>query len=259
MFYVSGVSLNKTSQVFFMIDFHCHILPEIDDGPASIDESVAMAGALRDAGFTKVYCTPHLIKGFFDIKDQDVRTAVSKLQARLADEQINIELMAGREYYMDEFLISYLKDPLLMGNSRFVMIEIPDHADSDFVKETLFRIKCSGLAPMISHPERCRLLAAPEEKRFSWGKFFNAGKNVSSGTETKPLLNYLKDIGCAFQANLGSFDGWYGPDAQKAVNNLMHKKIYTHFGTDAHNVRGITRLPAPATPEIKSLLTNPTT
>ena len=49
-----------------MIDFHCHILPGLDDGPAHIDESVAMAAALRDAGFRTIYCTPHLIKGCFE-------------------------------------------------------------------------------------------------------------------------------------------------------------------------------------------------
>jgi len=144
-----------------LIDFHCHLLPNIDDGPTHIDDSVAMAAALRDAGFTTVYCTPHLIKGSFEADSQTVRSSVSILQTRLSAENINIEILPGREYYLDEFLLNYLKDPLPLGQTRYIMVEIPSHSSTEFVKETCFRIKCGGFIPMIAHPERCGLFAMP--------------------------------------------------------------------------------------------------
>lgn len=227
-------------------DFHCHLLPNIDDGPAHIDDSVAMAAALRDAGFTKVYCTSHLIKGSFEADNQTVKATVCDLQARLNQENITIELLPGREYYLDEYLLDYLKDPLTIGDTPYVMIEIPGHALAEFVKETLFRIKCGRLIPMIAHPERCGLLTIPQKRdTSSWLRFAKPKHKIPGAKPYEPtLLDYLKDVGCAFQGNLGSFAGWYGPDVLKSAKYLQQEKIYTHFGTDAHSPRGIKRLPA---------------
>lgn len=87
-----------------------------------------MATDLCDAGFTKVYCTPHLIKGSFEADNQTVKAAVSDLQARLNQENIHIELLPGREYYLDEYLLDFLRDPMTMGDTQYVMIEVPGHA-----------------------------------------------------------------------------------------------------------------------------------
>lgn len=229
-----------------MIDYHCHLLPNLDDGPDHIDDSVAMAAALRDAGFKTVYCTPHLIKGSFEESNQTVRSSVSELQARLHAENIDLEVLPGREYYLDEYLLDYLKDPMTMGETQYVMIEIPGHAQAEFVKETLFRIKCSRLVPIIAHPERCGLLAIPQKQETSsWLRFSKPKHKIPGAKPYEPsLLDYLKDLGCAFQGNLGSFAGWYGPEVLKSAKYLQQKNIYTHFGTDAHSPRGIKRLPA---------------
>lgn len=227
-------------------DFHCHILPNIDDGPDHIDDSVAMAAALRDAGFTKVYCTPHLMKGSFDADNQTVRTAISVLQTRLNQENIDIELLPGREYYLDEYLLNYLKDPLRMGETQYVMIEIPSHALAEFVKETLFKIKCGRLLPMIAHPERCSLLTMPKERETSaWLRFSKPKHKIPGAKPYEPtLLDYLREIGCTFQGNLGSFEGRYGPDVKRTAKQFQQQGIFTHFGTDAHSPRGTKKLPA---------------
>jgi len=227
-----------------MIDFHCHLLPNIDDGPAHIDDSVAMAAALRDEGFTTVYCTPHLIKGFFEADNQTVRNAVAVLQTRLNQEEINLEILPGREYYLDEYLADYLKDPLPLGRTHYIMVEIPSHASPEFVKETFFRMKCGRFVPMIAHPERCGLFSMPPKNTSPWFRFTNLLKKGSGSKSDVPeLLDYLKDIGCAFQGNLGSFNARYGLEVQRMAEYLKNSEIFTHFGTDAHTLRGITHLP----------------
>jgi protein-tyrosine phosphatase len=228
-----------------LIDFHCHLLPNIDDGPDHIDDSVAMAAALCDAGFAKVYCTPHLIKGSFEADNETVKAAVLDLQARLDAENIDIEVLPGREYYLDEYLLDYLRDPMTMGDTQYVMIEIPGHALAEFAKDTLFRIKCSRLIPMIAHPERCGLLAiSQKQEASSWLRFSKPKNKIPGAKPYEPtLLDYLRDLGCAFQCNLGSLAGWYGPEVLKAAKYLQQRKIYTNFGTDAHSPRGINRLP----------------
>jgi tyrosine-protein phosphatase YwqE len=66
-----------------MIDFHSHILPDIDDGQADIEESVAMASALREAGFKTIYCTPHLIKGCYEADKQAMLAAIATFQTEV--------------------------------------------------------------------------------------------------------------------------------------------------------------------------------
>lgn len=226
-----------------MIDFHCHILPGIDDGPETIEESIEMAAALRDVGFSSIYCTPHFLKGCFEADPQAIRAAVSVLQMRLDAENINIELFPGREYYLDEFSGNILKDPLPLGNTKYLMIEIPNSMSAEYVKETFFRIKCGGFIPMIAHPERCRFFTTDQKEKKS--RFWFPGlkrRDADSKEEGNGLIRYLKDIGCAFQGNLGSFGGLYGPEVKQTANQLMEQGLFTHFGTDSHSMRSITYL-----------------
>ena len=120
-----------------MIDYHCHLLPGIDDGPAAMDESLEMAAALHQAGFRTIYCTPHLLKGHYDVDNKAVLSALSELRKRLSDERIDLDILPGREYYLDEFLGHYLKHPMLMGKTKYIMVEIPNYAPAGYVKDVL--------------------------------------------------------------------------------------------------------------------------
>ena len=226
-----------------MIDFHCHILPGIDDGPQSIDESIEMAAALRDVGFASIYCTPHFLRGCYEADAQAIRSTVSDLQSRLDEENIKIELLSGREYYLDEFFDNILKDPMPLGNTEYLMIEIPNSMSAEFVKDAFFRIKCGGFTPMIAHPERCHLFTADHKKKKSrWWFPRSKRKKTDSNGQENGLIRYLQEIGCAFQGNLGSFGGLYGPEVKQTANQLMEQGLFTHFGTDSHSMRSITYL-----------------
>jgi protein-tyrosine phosphatase len=202
-----------------------------------------MAAALWDAGFRTIYCTPHLIKGCFEADNQNVLSSVSTLQTRLNAENIELEILPGREYYLDEFLGNYLKDPLPLGKTHYIMVEIPNNTPAKYVKETFFRIKCGGFIPMIAHPERCRLFAVIQKQTTSRFWFSGSKRKTSDSKIKEPvLIDYLKDIDCAFQGNLGSFDGLYGSEVQQTADYLKKNKVYTHFGTDAHSLHAITLL-----------------
>lgn len=214
-------------------DWHCHILPGIDDGAANLAESVEMARFLRDAGFTTICCTPHLIRGFYERSAAETKGLVTRLQQQLAAAAIQVKLLAGAEYYLDEYLLSFLDDPLPLGDTQQLLIEIPGHAEPEFVRETCFRIKCSGYTPLIAHPERCSLLElkpADPVKRNLWGSLFNSKLK----TQNSELLDYLQQIGCRFQGNLGSFAGVYGRKVREKAIGFMASGLYDCFGSDAH-------------------------
>ena len=226
-------------------DWHCHLLPGLDDGPATIEEALEMAAALKEAGFGAVYCTPHLIKGAFDADNGAVLATLADLQFRLKDENIDLSLLPGREYYLDDFLFDHLKNPLTLGGTRYVLVELPAQIGPEIVKDAFFKLKCRGFVPMIAHPERSSLFSEPQKAKKSWLDLFSGkGRGASPGSNGNGvcLVDYLKDLGCAFQGNLGSFTAFYGPDVQKTAGYLKGNGVFTHFGTDAHSARGVKRL-----------------
>jgi protein-tyrosine phosphatase len=215
-------------------DYHCHLLPGIDDGAATLEEAIAMARTLCSAGFTTVCCTPHLIKGAYESSAAGIRERTKQLQLQLAAESISLQLIPGAEYYLDEYLLDLLHDPLPIGESQLLLVEIPSQAPIEFVKQICYRIKGSGYLPLIAHPERCTLLepksTAPDKKGL-WFSLFNSKLKTQNST----LLNYLLEIGCKFQGNLGSFAGLYGERVRRKAEEFLSAGVYTHFGSDLHS------------------------
>ncbi len=224
------------------IDFHCHLLPNLDDGPATLNESVEMARALARAGYRQVYCTPHLIKGVYDAGNDAVRNGTEELQLILDREGIDLRLVPGREYYLDEFFLDYLKEPLPLGDTGLLLIEIPNAAPEKLVKNTLYRLQQKGFTPLIAHPERCRLLEPKTVTSVQWkrfrGLFSRLPITLHQSEVTDPtLLLHLIDSGCQFQGNLGSFTGHYGEKVRHKAAKFLAAGIYTHFGSDLHSVQ----------------------
>ena len=220
-------------------DYHSHILPGMDDGAKTLDEALEMARILAEAGYRQVHCTPHLIKGMYSATTRDVLYAIGQLQESIRSDGLPLTLLAGREYYLDEFFPEYLKEPLLMEGTNFLMIEIPSHAPEELVKNTIFQITCSGYTPLIAHPERCALLEIPKHEKRAPGLFpswLTPGRHSRQPEYSgNALLSYLKKTGCQFQANLGSLNGQYGRHIQSNARRFDTSGTYTHAGTDGHS------------------------
>ena len=220
-------------------DYHCHILPGVDDGAKNQNESIQMARLFADAGYREVYCTPHLIKGMYEVSNEEVFHERDKLQRELEDEGIGIKLLVGREYYLDEFLFDYINKPLLLEGTTCMMIEIPNNTAVDMVKETIFAVKRRGYTPLIAHPERCFLLETAQREPQSagrWKRWFSRGGAQNNDTEScNELLRYFIQLGCQFQGNLGSIKGQYGGRVKASARNFENNGVYTHAGTDAHS------------------------
>jgi len=235
-----------------MTDYHCHLLPGIDDGPATIDESIEMARLLADAGYHTVYCTPHLIKGLFEADNSTVRMAVSTLQEALNEERVPLQLLCGREYYLDNHFMEFIGDLMPLENTRYLLIEFPPHTYPGMVQDSLSAIIRKELIPMIAHPERSELFHEPaatdQPKKKSklrtllhW-PHLNYPSAFDPENQENRLLNWLLANRCAFQQNLLSLHGTYGECAEQAAMHLQQMNIYTHTGTDAHSVKCLEKL-----------------
>ncbi len=239
-----------------MIDWHSHILPGVDDGSECVEESVAIAAALAAGGFTEVYCTPHLVRGCHEAGNDEVRRGVATLQERLDTGGIPITLRSGREYCLDEYLLAALEDPLPLGDSHQILVEILPHSTADMVRRLLYGVVRAGFTPVIAHPERSPLLASPAPSPHGNGGFLGGlrnlfpgrgnghtvhapvgeghGERMQEGAPENPLLAYLRDLGCSFQGNLGSFTGFYGAHVKSAAESMRAAGLYDRYGTDLH-------------------------
>ncbi|MFZ4855320.1 MAG: tyrosine-protein phosphatase [Desulfuromonadaceae bacterium] len=228
-----------------MIDWHCHILPGLDDGSRNIEQSLSMAGLLAAHGFTEIHCTPHLIRGCFEASNTDVRQGIQELQQLIRDNNIPLTLLAGREYFLDEYLLTYLEEPLPLGDSCQILVEIPPRTTDDMVRQVLYKVVRAGFTPVIAHPERCHLLELKTEPAVGRGFFGSIKRALTGGrdnyqhpeppdTTGNLLLDYLRDLGCHFQGNMGSFSGFYGWQVKAISDTMKLKGIYDRFGSDLH-------------------------
>lgn len=229
-----------------MIDWHCHILPGLDDGAADLQQSLAMASALASAGFSTVYCTPHRMRGCYEADNNQVRSSVAELQERLQEKGIPLTLLPGCEYSLDEYFLDSLEDPLPLGESRLILVEILPHISAEMAQQLLYGVVRCGFTPVIAHPERCHLLE-PVAHRPEGNKFLTSLKELVRGGRSvrreqdfsemigTPLLDYLRELGCFFQGNLGSFRGFYGRRVQRAAQGLKGMGVYDRYGSDLHS------------------------
>lgn len=211
------ISLNK-KLIDKRIDYHCHLLPGLDDGARDLDDSLAMARSLVDAGFEIVHCTPHFIKGLFDTSPVLVVERVQELQSELEKSGIPLSLRPGMEYYLDEFFPQALENPLPLGDSKLLLVEAPQNAHPVMVQENIFHAVRQGFTPLLAHPERTAFLAPKIEQAGFFQKLkraVNKNKSRSEPDLGNETLNMLLRQGCQFQANIGSFSGHYGRTVQK--------------------------------------------
>jgi protein-tyrosine phosphatase len=224
-----------------LIDWHCHILPGIDDGAVDLTESRQMARTLSASGFATVCCTPHLVKGVYERSAAEIRARVEALQVELNAESLPLRLLAGAEYYLDEYLLTLLDDPLPLGDTALLLLEIPSQTPAPLAEETCRQVKAKGYTPVIAHPERCSLLhlKQPEPTHTSFISSLFARYVTPPDAKLKnqdpKLLSTLLEIGCKFQGNLGSFAGIYGDKVRLRAEAFCQAGLYSHFGSDAHH------------------------
>jgi protein-tyrosine phosphatase len=243
----------KTKNYAALTDYHCHILPGLDDGAGTLDEAVEMARILAGFGFAEVCCTPHCIRGCYDNTPAGVQRGVAALQAALDGAGIALRLQPGMEYYLDEYFPAHLDHIQPLGNSRMVLVEAPSQSDPDLIKDHVFQVVRRGFTPLLAHPERYGFLSARAEEEGLWGRAKRfITQNSKQKTQNSSDIDDFQNIGCKLQGNIGSFAGYYGPGVCKKAWAFQAGGYYNCLGSDGHHPDPLARILSKGIAALKS-------
>ena len=201
---------------FIGADMHSHLLPGLDDGLQTIDESVAFIGELQKLGYKKLICTPHIISDMYPNDPQTILPKLSETQKALKEKNIDISLEAAAEYMVDvEMEKNFLAgNPLLTFCNNLLLIEMSYIGASPNIEQVIFQLRLKGIKPVLAHPER----------------YLYYHNNFES-------YQRFVDLGCMLQVNLLSLVGYYGKPVKTIAEKLLSKGMIDLVGTDMHHER----------------------
>jgi len=212
----------KTKRIPFKelvnVDIHAHLLPNIDDGPKTMEESLQLIKGLQTLGYKKLTATPHVYSQFYPNSMEAIQLAFAKLQKAVAQAKITIQLACAAEYYLeDAFEVLLNSGQVLKLDKTRVLVETSLMAQDPKLLHYLFNIQMKGLQPVLAHPERYTYMSEKDYRQ-------------------------LMDAGCEFQLNLLSLEGHYGREVAKKAKYLLKKQYINFVGSDVHHIGHLEKL-----------------
>ena len=199
-----------------MIDLHCHILPGVDDGAASLQESLSMAEQAIAQGITHLLCTPHHNNGRYENEKSSVIAAVHHLQNALDQRNLPLTLLEGQEVRVTGELITAIeRDHLLFTDitDTYLLLEFPTQDVPAFSESLFFELRTLGKVPVIVHPER----------------------NAIFREDPNRLIPFL-EMGCLAQLTAPSIVGIFGKQIQKTAYEMVMHNLVQMVASDAHGI-----------------------
>jgi len=144
------------------VDMHSHLIPGIDDGSKSMEESLELIKRLSSYGLQKIITTPHVMSEYYKNTPEIISMGLEDLRKAVKAEGISIEIEAAAEYYIDEILLEKIKDgkSLLTFGEKYILVETGFINKPQMLLETMFQLEMSGYKPILAHPERYQYLPA---------------------------------------------------------------------------------------------------
>lgn len=208
------------SQRALRVDFHSHLLPGIDDGCQTLEESLENIRELQKQGVTKIITTPHIFNELYPNTPEIIRDKLQLLRKALSDNAMDVEITATAEYYLDEWFCKNFKNiELLTLPGNYILVETNYMERPHFLEEILFELQLSGYKVIFAHPERYNYLLGDYSK-----------------------FDSLFDSGILFQCNLLSFTGYYSPKIKHAAMYLLKNKMVHLVGSDIHKMKHTTTI-----------------
>lgn len=208
-FFNKKTTIKESGILHGATDYHSHILPGVDDGVETIEESLHILAAYEELGIKEVWLTPHIM--------EDIPNTPERLKARFAElrgaYKGNIALNLAAEYMIDNHFQGILKNKELLPigtKGNHLLVETSYFSSPIRLHETLKQIKAIGYYPILAHPERYMYM------------------------DTDDYLE-LKKEDIKFQLNILSLGSYYGNTARKKALWMLKNGLYDVAGSDLHS------------------------
>ncbi len=216
-FFESLFGSKKLSQPLMLdaigTDMHSHLIPGIDDGASTINQSIELIKQMAAMGFSKIITTPHIQGEVYKNTPEIINNGLNELKLALAKENIQIEISAAAEYLLDDkFNEKLLSKNLLTFGKKFILVELSYFSPHPNLLNFIFDLQIEGYNVILAHPER-------------YSYWFNNFKK----------LEELKERGVFFQLNIISLSGYYDIPVKKTAEKLVDNNMIDFLGTDMHN------------------------
>lgn len=213
-----------------MIDFHAHILPNIDDGARDIEETFHLIQEAQKVGFEKIIATPHYMEGYYETNALEREVWINAICEKFQEKNFNMELYSGNEIYLSENMIQLLEErkASTINDTSYVLFEMPLNIEPLSLYNVIYEMMQSKIIPILAHPERYTFVQQDPE-----------------------LIYDLIEKGVLMQCNYASIIGYYGVKAQIIVKKLLENNMVHFLGSDVHRANTI----YPKIPQILTKLT----
>jgi tyrosine-protein phosphatase YwqE len=197
-------------------DFHSHLLPGVDDGAKTFEDSLHLIQGLLSLGIEQIITTPHLHFYSFPHNSSDsLRRIFDTFYEDIIKELPHLNLSLGAEHMLDDNFLNILREnKVLPVFNNHLLIELGYKAPPPNLHEILFEIQIKGFVPIIAHPERYLYYA-----------------------ESIEHFQQLKEWGAHFQMNLSSLTGYYGQNMNDLALQLIAADLIDYFSSDLHHQR----------------------
>lgn len=199
-----------------MYDIHSHIIYGVDDGSPDKESSRCLLEMAAGSGTTHIVATPHVIEMYKHPSWETVNAGVEELRAMASEKGLNLEIMPGAEVMLSlDILKAYDEAPhaFCLNNTNYALVELPMFEVPKFTEDLFYEMQLRGLTPVLAHPERYKSLFQTPERLLEWCH-----------------------KGVLLQCNGGSLLGKFGHSAEHNVRLLLHNKLISFIGSDAHRV-----------------------
>lgn len=202
-------------------DMHSHLLPGIDDGAATLLNSMTLIKGLSELGYSKLITTPHVYWDIYKNTPNTVKAPLALVKQAIEDEKIPVSINVGAEYYLDDHVEELLekKEPLLTLHKNYMLFEFSFVNKPFNWQDKIFSLQMNDYQPVLAHPERYSYLKG----------------------DTK-IFDEIRSTGCLLQVNLLSLTGYYGKLAQEMATYLVDNQLVSFLGTDMHHDRHLDAL-----------------
>ncbi len=195
-------------------DVHSHLIPGIDDGSKTMDETIGILQEFKKLGYKKVITTPHTMSDYYRNTTDIILSGRDKVREELMLRGIDLEFDAASEYYLDEqFEERIAKKDILTFGDNYVLFELSFLAEPMALNRVIFELQSAGYKPVLAHPERYPYFYPDFEKYHSF-----------------------LDKGVILQLNINSLSGGYSPASKKIAQRMIAENMIQFLGSDCHHM-----------------------